>query len=33
MLSELRGHMAVLVETQTEKWTYMFKKLDGELAK
>jgi len=33
MLSELRGHMTVLISTQTEKWTYMFKKLEAELAK
>jgi hypothetical protein len=33
MLAELKGHMATLVETQTAKWAYMFKKLDDELAK
>jgi hypothetical protein len=33
MLSELRAHMNVLVETQTAKWTYMFAKLDGELGR
>ncbi|MFA5949778.1 MAG: hypothetical protein WC807_05795 [Hyphomicrobium sp.] len=33
MLSELRGHMNVLISTQTEKWSYMFKKLESELAK
>lgn len=33
MLTELRGLMQVLIETQGAKWTYMFKKLDTELAK
>lgn len=33
MLGELRGKMQVLIDTQTEKWTYMFKKLDTELTK
>lgn len=33
MLAELHAHMNVLVETQTAKWTYMFGKLDIELAK
>lgn len=33
MLAELRGLMKVLIETQAEKWTYMFQKLDAELAK
>jgi hypothetical protein len=33
MLTELRGKMQVLIETQTAKWTYMFQKLDTELAK
>lgn len=33
MLSDLRGLMGVLVETQGSKWSYMFQKLDGELAK
>lgn len=33
MLSELRGKMQVLVETQTAKWSYMFDKLNGEIAK
>ena len=33
MLSELKGQMGVLVETQTAKWSYMFKKLDDELAR
>ncbi len=33
LLAELRARMARLVETQTAKWTYMFGKLDAELAK
>lgn len=33
MLSELRGRMQVLIETQDEKWRYMFDKLDTEIAK
>lgn len=33
MLGELRAKMQVLIETQTEKWAYMFKKIDGEIAK
>jgi len=33
VLTELRGLMQVLVDTQTSKWTYMFKKLDDEIAK
>lgn len=33
MLAELRGLMQVLIETQGSKWSYMFKKLDEELAK
>ena len=33
MLSTLHASMLALVETQTAKWTYMFGKLDGELAK
>ncbi len=33
LLSELRAHMKVLVDTQTVKWAYMSGKLDGELAK
>lgn len=32
MLSELRGHMQVLIETQHDKWRYMFEKLDAEIA-
>ncbi|MGL4396189.1 MAG: hypothetical protein ACRCS9_06605 [Hyphomicrobium sp.] len=32
LLLELRARMTVLVETQTEKWRYMFGKLDTELA-
>jgi hypothetical protein len=33
MLLELRARMKVLVDTQTAKWSYMFEKLDAELAK
>jgi hypothetical protein len=33
LLAELRGYMTQLVETQTSKWSYMFDKLDKELAK
>jgi hypothetical protein len=33
VLAELRNLMNVLIETQGAKWTYMFKKLDDELAK
>ena len=33
LLLELRARMTVLVETQTSKWTYMFEKIGGELAK
>ena len=33
VLTELRGLMQVLVETQGSKWAYMFKKLDDEMAK
>lgn len=33
LLAELRANMKALVETQTAKWAYMFKKLDAELAK
>lgn len=33
LLLELRARMKVLVDTQTAKWTYMFGKIDGELAK
>lgn len=33
LLEELRSRMATLVESQTAKWTYMFGKLDAELAK
>lgn len=32
MLSELRGRMQVLIETQHDKWRYMFEKLDAEIA-
>lgn len=31
LLSELRGTMKALVETQTEKWTYLFGKIDAAL--
>lgn len=33
MLGELRGHMQTLIDTQEEKWRYMFEKLDSEIAK
>jgi hypothetical protein len=33
MLLELRARMKLLVDTQTAKWSYMFEKLNGELAK
>lgn len=33
LLEELRSRMKTLVESQTAKWTYMFGKLDAELAK
>lgn len=33
LLVELTARMKVLVETQTAKWTYMFGKIDVELAK
>lgn len=33
LLVELRSRMKVLVETQTGKWSYMFSKIDDELAK
>lgn len=32
LLAELRGTMKALVDTQTEKWTYMFGKIDAALA-
>jgi hypothetical protein len=32
LLLELRARMDVLVKTQTEKWSYMFQKLDAALA-
>jgi hypothetical protein len=32
LLLELRARMKVLVQTQTEKWNYMFGKLDAALA-
>lgn len=33
LLGEVRGTMASLVETQKAKWTYMFGKIDAELAR
>ena len=33
VLAELKGAMAALVATQTQKWAYMFDKIDKELAK
>lgn len=33
VLLELRARMKLLVDTQTAKWSYMFEKLDAELAK
>jgi hypothetical protein len=33
LLPELRAHMTVLIETQAEKWSYMFTKIASELAK
>jgi hypothetical protein len=33
LLLELRARMKVLVKTQTDKWVYMFQKLDAALAK
>jgi len=33
LLVELRGSLAALLETQKAKWTYMFDKISGELAK
>jgi hypothetical protein len=33
VLVELRARMKLLVDTQTSKWSYMFEKLDAELAK
>jgi hypothetical protein len=32
LMTELRTRMKMLVETQSAKWAYMFKKLDAELA-
>jgi hypothetical protein len=32
LMPELRSRMKMLVETQSAKWAYMFKKLDAELA-
>lgn len=33
LFETLRSHMNMLVETQNAKWTYMFSKIDAELAK
>ncbi len=33
LLDKLRGFMKSLVETQEAKWTYMFERIDAELAK
>lgn len=33
LLLELRARMKMLVDTQSAKWSYMFEKLDAELAK
>jgi hypothetical protein len=33
LLAQLRDHMSELVGTQTRKWSYMFDKLDKELAR
>ncbi len=33
LLETLRSNMAALVETQTQKWAYMFGKIDAEIAK
>lgn len=33
LLDSLRAEMGALVDTQTRKWTYMFAKLEAELAK
>jgi hypothetical protein len=33
LLIELQARMKLLVDIQTEKWTYMFAKIDGEMAK
>ena len=33
LLLELRARMKVLVDTQTQKWTHMFEKIDSELWK
>ena len=33
LLATLRSNMSELVETQTQKWAYMFGKLDAEIAK
>lgn len=33
VLADLKGAMAALIETQGQKWAYMFDKIDKELAK
>ncbi len=33
LLTELRGHMQALVDIQTEKWRYMFTRIEAALAK
>jgi hypothetical protein len=33
LMQELRARMKLLVDTQSAKWSYMFEKLDAELAK
>jgi hypothetical protein len=33
LMLKLRARMKALVDTQSAKWSYMFQKLDGELAK
>lgn len=33
MLTELHAHMKALIDTQVEKWAYMFERLEAELAK
>lgn len=33
LLHELRARMTVLVDVQTQKWAYMFGKIDGELGR
>jgi hypothetical protein len=33
LMTELNGYMKQLVTAQTDKWTYLFQKLSGEMAK